>query len=631
MTKNKKLKNIIPAYEYEDQIDFLKNLFCDDCPDSVNRKTVSEWAHEKRILPQGLTPFPGPFRWDVIPYAQEIADCFSESSPVQKVAIMKGAQLGLTVGVLENILGYTIDHDPGPMMFISGDKEMAEASIELRVDRMLESAGIAHKIFSQTEKKHGRKTGDTKKKKEFPGGFLLPIGPNTGSKLRSFSVQKVLFDEVDAYPQEIKEEGDPLVLAERRTDAFELTRKLLYISTPLLEGTSRIKFLYENGDQRKYYVPCKHCGEYQELKFDNLKYDEDEKGNLIWQSVHYECDYCNKHWKNEDKIYFLGRGEWRSTCESTEPGFRSYHLSALYSPVGFRSWESICQEWIQVKGDQTKLRAFINTVLGEPFQERGEAPQYSMLMLRREEYQVNNLPEGIEPLLITAAADVQKDRIECEIVAWLKDKESYSINYHVFYGDTNDLRSDAWTGLEKIIQTEYFGQYLRMVFIDSGYRTSEVYAFCEQYAHTGKVLPSMGESNDAYGKKLISVRKVTGYNVNRIDIQTGYFKSELYGYLQLGRGSDDDVFPHGYCHFPVEYGEKYFQMLTAEKRVLKKIKGRAVYKWEQIRERNEALDVRVYNMAALHFFAYALQEELFPDSDEKLNWGQFWEIMEQAN
>jgi hypothetical protein len=196
----------------------------------ITRKRPSEWATEKRVMPNGLTSLPGPFRWETTPYLREIIDCFATSSPIQKVAIMKGAQLGLSVGVLENLIGWIIDVEPGPTLFVTADKELAESVVETRVDRMIESAGIAHKIFAQVEKAHGRKTGDTKSKKEFPGGFLLPVGPNVAGKLRSYSIKTILFDEVDGFPQEVGAEGDPLKLAERRTDAFSRTRKILYIA-----------------------------------------------------------------------------------------------------------------------------------------------------------------------------------------------------------------------------------------------------------------------------------------------------------------------------------------------------------------------------------------------------------------
>jgi len=596
-------------------------------PHQVNRLSVSDWAEKKRILPQGLSPMPGPFTWKVTPYLREIADCFSENSPIQKTAIMKGTQLGFTVGIGENWMGYVIDVAPGPMMFVSGDKEMAQDAVEVRVDRMIESAGLADKIFSQTDKPHSKKTGDTKRKKEFPGGFLLALGPNVGAKLRQFSVRYLFYDEVDAYPQETGTEGDPLKLGERRTDAFERIRKILYISTPLVEQTSRIKPLFERGDQRYYYVPCRHCHHKQVIKWDRLKYEKDEFGRLIWNSVHYECERCYGHWKNEDKAYFLPRGEWRPTAEPMEPGFRSYHLSALYSPVGMRSWESICQEWIQVKEDPVMLRVFVNTVLGETWVERGEAPRYERIMLRREQYQVGILPEKAKPLLLTIGADVQKDRIEVEIVAWGKDKESWSVDYRVLSGDTAHVDDPCWQKLRELITAKHAGLPPAMVLIDAGYNTPTVYAFCEVYLRG--VFPVMGDSAISRHQKAFLLRDVQGYQTTRVDLNTDFLKLELYGYLAKGMPEDAETYPGGYCHFPQEYGEKYFRQLTAEERMKKTTStGTFRYVWHLASgRRNEALDARVYAMGALYVLRQFASEDL--ELEEEMAWSEFWNRCEK--
>ena len=349
------------------QSDWLSFVISEQIHTEISHLTVSEWATQKRVIPEGLSSMPGPFSWDVTPYLREIADCLSATSPVQEVAVMKGAQIGFTVGVLENWIGYVIDCEPGPMMFVSGDKEMAEQAIELRVDRMIQSAGIQDKVFSQTEKTANKKSGDTKKKKEFAGGFLLPVGPNSAAKLRQFSVRYEALDEVDAYPASTEGEGDPLMLLKRRTDSFEAIRKILYGSTPLIKQTSKIDPLYLAGDQRKYFVPYKICGTMQALEWKNLHYEKDDAGKLIYSSVFYECNLCAARWRNTDKAYFLPRGEWRPTAQSQRPGLRSYHIPSLLSPIGMRSWASAAEEWIEAQGDLSKLRVFVNTFLGEPY------------------------------------------------------------------------------------------------------------------------------------------------------------------------------------------------------------------------------------------------------------------------
>lgn len=616
----------------------------------ISHLSVSEWATRKRILPQGLTALPGPFRWDVTPYLREIADCMSATSPVREVYVRKGAQVGYTVGVLENWIGYVIDMEPGPMMFVSADADVAEASVELRVDRMIQAAGLQGKIFSQSEKTHGKKTGDTKRKKEFPGGFLMAVGPNSGSKLRSFSIQYLAEDELDAWPTEVggtasdaktANEGDPHVLARRRQDAYSAISKTLGGSTPLIKQTSRIERLYLEGDQRQYYVPCKHCGEYQPLAWKQMRWDKDDDGRLVWGSVRYECSSCGQPWKNEDKAWFLPRGEWRPTAEPRRPGVRSYHLPSLLSPIGMRSWEDICDEWIRAQGDQAKLRVFVNTVLGETWEERGDAPPVDRVMLRRQEYSPEvvvqrddgsldifeaRLPEG--PKIITLGADVQHDRIECELVAWGRGKESWSAGYHIFEGPTDDPGAGAWVPFREVLmRPDHGGLRLALALVDSGDQSAVVYSFVDRY-FLGGVLPCKGASNTVGRGRIFAVRDNPGYTCRRIDLDEGMLKSEFYAATRVGpidTPPEGAQLPDGYCHFPQAYDRRYFEKLYSETRHSEMSKtGPRVY-WKR-HGRNEALDCRAYALGALYVVA---AEATGTDEDPySVDWSAFWDLIE---
>lgn len=609
----------------------------------------SEWASAHRILPEGLTSMPGPFRWDVTPYWAEVLDCLAPTSPVREVYVRKGAQVGYTVAVLENMIGYIIAAEPGPSMMISGDAGVAEASVELRVDRMIQSAGLADKIFAQSEKAHGKKTGDTKAKKEFPGGFLLAVGPNSGSKLRSFSIRYLLGDELDAMPLEVggqsreaitAQEGDPWNLAVRRTDSFEAIRKILGGSTPLIKQTSRVSALHDEGDARRYFVPCKHCGEMQPLEWSGIKFDRDGEGRLLWPSVRYECPSCGGVWRNSDKAYFLPRGEWRPTKEPRRPGVRSYSLSSLYSPVGMRSWEDICEEWLKAQGNPARLRVFVNTVLGEPFEERGEAPDYQRVMLRREDYgpEIVILGEDgsrqwidavIPPMarVLTLGADVQRDRIECELVAWGRDKESWSVGYHVLSGDTSDLASPAWQGLAEILaRPTHGGLPLSLALIDSGDQAPTVYAFCDGYA--GGVLPCKGGYRSTGGRHSFALRDVAGHICKRVDLDEGYLKEEFYSLAARGpadRPKAGEPVPAGYCHFPAEYDRRHFEKLFAEDKIIERNRVGQVRTYWKSRGRNEALDCRAYNLGALYCLAAALTAS--PDHVTEVDWTAFWDMV----
>lgn len=623
------------------QWSWLDDVINDQIHSEISHITVGEWAERKRVLPEGLSSMPGPFSWDVNPFMREIADCMSATSPVQEVVAMKGAQITYTVAAIENAMGYIIDEEPGPMMFVSGDQSMAEASIELRVDRMIQSAGIGHKVFSQTEKKAGKGTGDTKKKKEFAGGFLLAVGPNSAAKLRTFSIRYLLLDEVDAYPQSTEGEGDPLTLLIRRTDSYEATRKILYGSTPLITQTSKINKLFLQGDQRRYFVPCKKCGEMQYLEWAQIKYEKDDEGHLIYSSVHYECKHCGAHWKNTDKAYFLPRGKWRPTATAQRPGLRSYHIPSLLSPIGMRSWESAVAEWIEAQGDPSKLRVFINTFLGEPYTERGEAPPVDRVMLRRQSdyfpetltiakngarvWGDARLPDG--PLILTLGADVQHDRIECELVAWGMGKESWSVGYHILPGDTSDPNEGPWLALTELLsRPTHGGLPLSLALIDSSDQTATVYTYCDRFM--SGVMPIKGSSNTLTGRRIFALRDIVGHQCKRIDLDEGQLKQEFYALTKVGpidAPTAGKELPPGYCHFPFDdtYDRRYFEKLYSEDLITEVDRyGRAHRKWVQ-RGRNEALDCRAYALGALYVLASAYTGA----EDNSVDWENFWDAL----
>lgn len=600
-------------------------------PSEVNRLTVAEWAEKKRFLPEGLTPQPGPFRFDSTPYLREICDCLSESSPVQKIAIMKGARLGFSVGMGENWMGYVIDAAPAPMIYVSADEETLKQTMEVRVDRMIQESGLQGKIFAQVRKTRGKSSGDTQTKKEFAGGYLIGMGPNSGSKARNWAAKYVHFDETEAAPQEIKGEGSPLSLIAARQREWGDSKKTVYTSTPALKQTSHIEPLFLAGDQRYFYVPCPHCEHMQTIKWgkDHLVYKVDEEtGNLITDSVHYVCEKCHGKIINEDKYKILNRGEWRPTAQAQEPNSRSYHISGLYSM--FYSWTDVCQDWIRAKSDPLKLQSFINTVLGETFEERGEAPPAQEIASRAEEYQCEQIGNSgailYSPIpsdkirLVTLGADVQADRIECEVVAWGRDKESWSLGYHVLQcgkgEDTSNPDGSCWIQLREIIMSQHAGFAIELACIDSGFRPEAVYQFCDQFS--GGVVPIKGTESLWNDRAVFQVRNVVGYICQRVDLNTSMLKSEIYASLKQEA--------RAVCHFPENYPDKYYQMLTAEEyRKVKTKSGKEKMEWSAGSRRNESLDCRCYNLAALYVVAtgFCVQSGL-----ETNDWQFFWDQLE---
>jgi phage terminase large subunit GpA-like protein len=609
-----------------------------------------EWAEKTRVIPKGLSPMDGLFSWDVTPYLEEIADCFSETSPVQEIAVMKGARVGFTVGVLENFIGYSIDVAPAPILFVSADKELAEEVMKTRIGPMIQESGLSAKIFAPQSAAKTRATGDTNRLKEFAGGRLRAIGPSVGAKLRGTGFSRLLLDEIDAWKNEVgtvggkmKAEGSTLANILRRSDEYEETRKIFYGGTPLLRSSSVIEPLFLAGDQRRYFVPCKHCGAMQYLKWDGIKYETDDTGRLVQDSVHYECEKCGGHWKNEDKVNFMrtkrqgGIAEWRPTAEPRRHGLRSYHLPSFYSPIGFRSWESIVQEWLDVGDDVTKRQTIVNTVFGETWYEVGVVPDYTRVMIRREGQDIFDTTVWPDRALVcTIGADVQKDRIEAEVVAWGPTMESWSLSYHTFRvnpgSDTSDLSDKSWSEFRDLILSEPCGHAVSAVLVDSSYISDQVYTFCESFLGVALVYPVMGESAQTQEKRLFTLTRNPGYAQRRVDIQTGRFKRQLYAQL-LKSMPEQGLVPEGYCHFPIHYGEPYFKMLMSEHYVPKRIPGTNITRnvWEKISagRRNEALDCRVYAMAALYVVHAKILEELGLD-EGSVSWADFWEIVAAA-
>ena len=559
----------------------------------VKKLLVSDWANENIVLVASAEP--GQYRTSRTPYAKDIMDALSPTSMYNRVVMMKGVQEGITQVALNAVMCH-IDISPTPIMYVMPTVEMTLAISKDRVDPIIDnSPAISAKILPSRT----RDSGNTQMVKRFPGGFLVFSGANSGASLRSRPVQMLILDEVDGYPISVDNEGSPVSLAENRTTTFGSRRKVFILSTPLNKGTSVIESEYLATDQRKYFVPCPECGYKQELKFDNLKW---EKGN--YKSVHYVCAECGAKIPERFKTQMFEAGEWLVTCpENISDEKVGFHLNALYSPLGWLSWENIAEKWEKAQGNVNDLRVFMNQILAITWEEKGEAPAWEPLYDRREKYPFNKPSK--EVVFITAGADVQKDRIEVEIVGWCKQKRSYSLDYRVLMGDTTS--QDVWDKLKAIVNESWERSDgvimpLRLMAVDTGYNTQHVYQFCRQF-DANKVMPIKGQDHQMV---IISAPKqvditIKGKKIGKVrlfHVAVNMLKSEFYGWLRQRIDETTGEVPPGYCHFP-EYGPDHFKGLTAE--ALKPVKTKSGYirfEWVKTYERNEQLDARVYARAA---------------------------------
>lgn len=558
--------------------------------------TISQWADKYRTLSQRASAEPGPWRTDRTPYLREIMDCLSPSSPIERVVFMKGAQVGGTE-CGNNWIGYIIHQAPGPMMAVQPTVEMAKRNSKQRIDPLIDESKVLRAIVQVPR---SRDSGNTILSKEFPGGVLVMTGANSAVGLRSMAARYLFLDEVDAYPGDVEGEGDPVNLAMARTRTFA-RRKVLMVSTPKITGLSRIEAAFEESDQRRFWVPCPACQQYQVLKMAQLRWPKHRP-----EQAAYGCEHCGREIHNHEKHGMLARGQWRASAAG-DGKTAGFHLSSLYSPVGWLSWGDVARQFEQAQKNPALLQVFVNTALGETWTQLGEAPDWQRLYDRREDYRIGIVPPG--GLLLTAGADVQKDRIEVEIVAWGRGNQSWSVDYRVLEGDTS--RPPVWEMLTALLHQSFptaSGAHLsiRQLAVDSGFAATEVYQWARRQSNRVLVIkgdartpallgPASPVEVGPYGKRIRNGVRVWPVN-------SGMAKEELYRWLRLERPTDEDIaqgiaFPPGYCHFP-KYSEEYFKQLTAEQLVTKVVKGYRRQEWQKMRERNEALDCRVYARAA---------------------------------
>jgi hypothetical protein len=552
--------------------------------------TVSEWADSYRYLAPEASAEPGRWRTDRTPYLREIQDRLSSSDPCQEVVVMKGAQLGFTE-CGNNWTGYVMDVSPGPMLMVMPTDGTVKRNSKIRIAPMIESTPRLRDKVATAKSRDGDNTTFSK---SFPGGVLIMTGANSAVGLRSMPARFLFLDEVDGYPNDLDGEGSPIDLAKARTRTFA-KKKVFMISTPTIDGASAIQTEFEDTDQRYFHVPCPHCGGMQDLKFANLKWTDNDP-----TTAQYQCEHCSELIDERHKGRMLAQGEWIVTApDNASPRRYGYHLNSLYSPLGWYSWVDAAREFLDANksNDTNKMKTFVNTVLGECYVEKGEAPAWENLYNRRETYSTNKPPKDV--VFMTAGVDVQKDRLEVEIVGWCRGKRTYSIDYRVIIGETTTKA--PWDKLAEIIGETWEREdgaplRLNLMAVDTGYNTSYVYEFCRRFDYT-KVIPVKG--SDSLGVIVANPKAVDtsrgGKKIGRMKIwQAGVSvaKSELYGFLKAEK-AEDGTAPDGYCHFP-QYAQEYFRGITGEQLQFKLVRGFKKYEWVKKYERNEPLDCRVY-------------------------------------
>lgn len=551
--------------------------------------TLSQWADRYRMLSAESSAEPGRWHTDKAPYQREIMDAIGDAH-IRRVVIMCAAQLGKTE-LLLNILGYFMAYAPAPILVMQPTLDMGQTFSKDRLAPMIRDTPVLRGLVDVKS----RYAGNTILKKNFPGGHITIVGANSATGLASRPIKVLLADEVDRYPGSAGTEGDPLSLAQKRQTTF-WDKKTVMVSTPVIKGHSRIETEYNQSTREEWNVPCPECGHYQPFVWANLIFDPDD----LQKEIVYKCERCgcvaNEYrWKQQSQ-------QGRFVAENHGAETRGFHLNTLAST--FCGWKEIVQKFIVAKeqldqGNPEGMKVWVNTELGETWEERGEQVEDTELFNRREIYDAM-VPE--EVLVLTAGVDVQDDRFEVEIVGWGVGKESWGIRYQKIYGDM--LKEQVWEDLDAFLQTVWCkkdGTALRIISccIDSGgHHTDQVYRFTKERYERG-VWAIKGKG----GAEVPYIRNPTTNNRVKTPLFIiGVDAGKVLLYQRLRHNTKGP----NYCHFPANeeagYDETYFKGLTSEKMVVRFRKGRSVTVWElkdSKYKRNEPLDLRNYATAAL--------------------------------
>lgn len=557
--------------------------------------SVSEWADKYRMLTSVASVEPGHWRTARAEYQRGILDAFSDPA-IEQVNVCSSSQIGKTEIIL-GVIAYFVDQDPAPMLVMQPTLDMARSFSKDRVREMFRATPQLSRFVYDTGR---READDTILHRAFPGGHLTMVGANSAASLAARPIRVLLCDEVDRYPESAGDEGDPVTLGMRRTITF-WNRKIGLFSTPTITGASRIDTAFMEGDQRRYYVPCPHCGHLQHLRWEQLDFDTGA----------YICEPDGGCGATIDEMYksqMVARGQWIAA----KPGGKiaSFHVNALLSP--WVSWADLITEFKAVKAIPERHRVFKNTMLGLTWDLDTDGADTSALATRAEVYAAEvPMPVG----MLTASIDVQHDRLEVLIKGWGKDQESWDIAHHRLLGDPAVPTSPVWAEAEALLVQSYqheSGAPMRITCttIDSGDGNTmqAVYAFVAP-RQKRRIFASKGLSTP--GKPVITHKlRKNRYGIRLVGIGTQTAKDTLFGRLKLKEPGP------GYIHFPKDRSAapdaEFFAQFGAEVPVIKRHQstGIPVRVYKQIRARNEAIDLEVGCLAALHLLGAGIYDHL---------------------
>lgn len=544
------------------------------------KMTVSEWADENRVLSLAESSKPGPWRTDYVPYLRKIMDSFTDPE-VEEIIFIKPTQVGGTEAVL-NMMGYAVCQDPGPMLVVYPQKELAEIISDHRIQPMIKSCKELKKKYDENGKRMDL---------NFTGGISIGIvGANSPSDLASRPIRYVFLDEEDKYPARAGKEASPAALAMERQKTYPANKKTVRVSTPVFEKGPTWQNWLKADTRMECYVICPHCGASWTFKFKQLRWPEGCTPDQALKEAFYVCEECGCVVSDADKNRMIHHCEWHSVHTNGSKRRIAFHLNAFYSPQ--IRFGDIASNFLDSKEQPELLQNFINSWLGEPFKEIEQEIDAEWLLENKQ----SNYPHDIVPkntVMLTGGVDVQKKSFYWTIRAWRANMTSYNVAHGQVF---------TWTEIEDVMNGWYRNEngakyQVNLCCVDSGDQTDDVYDFCA--VNREWAVPIKGSSN----------RMITKYRPTKIDkdgisngmtlllIDTDYYKDMIFS--RIFRDEENGGW---YLHDKCD--PEYAEMVTAEQKVIERVRGHLVGHWVQkaTGADNHYLDCEVYAACAADVF-----------------------------
>lgn len=539
--------------------------------------TVSEWAEQYRMLDSKSSAMPGPWSNDITPYLIGVMDEFNNYE-TEQIVFVKPTQIGGTEA-MQNMIGYIIAQDPSPTMVVYPTDTLAKSVSENRLQPMLRATPEIAKKFDDNS---------SLLELQFDGMYLSLVGSNSPSGLASKPIRFLMMDEVDKYPGASGKEADPIKLATERTKTFH-NRKVYITSTPTLK-TGHIWKLKEDSDiEKHYFVPCPHCGEYIEFKFQNIKFPDDEGMSYADRAefATYVCQECGCVITDNDKHNMLRLGEWRTVRHNTKYVRNvAFWINTLYSP--FVRWSDIAKEFLLTKDDPESFQNFVNSWLAEPWEDTKLRTNAELVQERQTEVPPFVVPSWAK--MLTGGVDVQESSLYWTIRAW----GDFFTSQNIAHGQALSFEE-----IDRVMNIEYMTEdgeplIVNLCLVDSGDQTDMVYDFC--VIHSDYALPVKGASH----------AQLSHYKLSKIN-REGSIANGMTLVLVDGEKYKDMIAsrmrkPNGKGSWMVYAGcdSEYATQVTNEHKVNVRSNGvvKQVWRLKYSHADNHYLDTEVYAMAA---------------------------------